>query len=244
MHHAAMSTDAAGVILALVEAGADRGTVNSAGVRAADLLGSNASLWDATDRVYGRVYRSLLPDSGRAETPLSRRFRDCGECPEMIVVPPGSFTMGSPESEEGRDDDEGPRHRVTVGWPFAVGAYEVTFAEWDECVRDGGCGGHEPEDEGWGRGRRPVINVSWDDAVAYAEWLSEETGWTYRLLSEAEWNTWRGRGRRRRGTGGKANWDSVVMRMALIGPQKPKWRAQLCRRPGAAPLSRTVGFWG
>ena len=114
-------------------------------------------------------------------------FRDCTECPQMVVIPAGSFTMGSPASEEGRDDDEGPQRRVTIAKPFAVGRFEVTFDEWDACVADGGCGGYRPEDEGWGRGRRPVINVSWHDAKAYLKWLSGKTGKDYRLLSEAEW---------------------------------------------------------
>ena len=89
-------------------------------------------------------------------------FRDCPTCPQMVVVPAGSFMMGSPASEEGSDEHERPQHRVTIGEPFAVGIYEVTFAEWDACVRDGGCGGHSPDDEGWGRGPRPVMNVGWE----------------------------------------------------------------------------------
>ena len=75
---------------------------------------------------------------------------------------------------------------MTIQRPFAVGKFEVTFAEWDACVAAGGCK-HQPGDEGWGRGRRPVINVSWHDAKEYAAWLSRKTGKTYRLLSEAEW---------------------------------------------------------
>ncbi|WP_420463598.1 formylglycine-generating enzyme family protein [Candidatus Palauibacter sp.] len=114
-------------------------------------------------------------------------FSDCSGCPQMVVVPAGTFTMGSPASEEGRRDDEGPQHSVTIGAPFAVGVYEVTFAEWDACVRTGGCGGYAPADEGWGRGNRPVINVSWDNAQTYVSWLSQQTGQRYRLLSEAEW---------------------------------------------------------
>lgn len=82
-------------------------------------------------------------------------------------------------------DDEGPLRRVVIGYSLAVGVYEVTFAEWDACVRAGGCS-HRPEDQGWGRGRHPVINVSWEDAQAYVSWLSRETGAEYRLLSEAE----------------------------------------------------------
>ena len=118
---------------------------------------------------------------------VGQRFRDCAECPEMVVVPAGSFLMGSPDAEEGRDEDEGPLHRVTFAAPFAVGIYEVTFDEWDACVADGGCGGHRPYDEGWGRGRRPVMNVNWEDAQLYVDWLSDRSGWRYRLLSEAEW---------------------------------------------------------
>ena len=115
------------------------------------------------------------------------RFRDCPECPEMAVVPAGSFLMGSPDTEQGRFDWEGPVHRVTIGSPFAVGVYEVTVAEWDACVVAGGCRGHRPDDEGWGSGRHPVINVSWRDAQRYVEWLSGRTGQRYRLPSEAEW---------------------------------------------------------
>ena len=104
----------------------------------------------------------------------------------MVVIPAGSFLMGSPEGEEGRLDREGPQHPVTIGAPFALGKYEVTFDEWDACVAAGGCE-HRPDDQGWGRGTRPVINVSWEDAHQYVAWLSGETGETYRLPSEAEW---------------------------------------------------------
>ena len=114
-------------------------------------------------------------------------FRDCEVCPEMVVAAPGIFLMGSPDTEAGRDDDEGPQHEVTIDYAFAVGVYEVTFDEWDACVRAGGCGGHEPIDWGWGRGTRPVIFVDWENAWTYADWLTEQTGEEYRLLSEAEW---------------------------------------------------------
>ena len=119
-------------------------------------------------------------------------IRDCEACPSVIVIPAGPFLMGSPESEtarsgEGGPGSERPQHEVTFAAPFAVGRYEVTFAEWDACVEAGGCGGYRPSDEGWGRGSRPVINVSWLDAKAYAEWLSGHTGESYRLLSESEW---------------------------------------------------------
>src|SRR5262249_52298601 len=107
------------------------------------------------------------------------------KCPEMVVVPPGSFTMGSTESERA-PETEGPQHRVTFSQPFAVGRFSVTFDEWDACVADGGCDGYLPPDNGWGRGIPPVINVSWDDAKRYVAWLGAKTGQRYRLLSEAE----------------------------------------------------------
>ncbi len=116
-----------------------------------------------------------------------RRFQDCPVCPELVAVPAGSFSMGSPESEEWRSANEGPQHRVTIPKAFAVGAYEVTFEEWDACAADGGCGGYRPRDRGWGRGRRPVIYVSWKDAQQYLDWLRQKTEKSYRLLSEAEW---------------------------------------------------------
>ncbi len=85
------------------------------------------------------------------------------------------------------DDDEPLPHRVTIPAAFAVAVFEATFAQWDACVAAGGCGGHRPDDRGWGRRGRPVIDVSWDDAQAYVAWLSRTTGRTYRLLTEAEW---------------------------------------------------------
>jgi len=114
-------------------------------------------------------------------------FKECANCPEMVVLPAGSFTMGSPTSEPGHSVDENPQHTVTIAQPFAIGRFEVTFDEWDACAADGGCNGYKPADEGWGRGRRPVINVSWDDAEAYIAWLSKKTGEPYRLPTGAEY---------------------------------------------------------
>ena len=114
-------------------------------------------------------------------------FQDCPGCPKLVVVPSGSFMMGSPKNEEGRSRNEDPMHEVSIGYQLAVGVYPVTFDEWDACMSDGGCGGHEPEDQGWGRETRPVINVNWDDAKMYVRWLSWKTGKGYRLLSESEW---------------------------------------------------------
>ena len=111
-------------------------------------------------------------------------LRDGGEGPEMVVVPAGCFQMGSPASETGRDDDE-PQHRVCLSRAFGIGTTEVTFADYDRFAR--ATGRELPNDRGWGRDRRPVINVSWQDATAYADWLSDQTGAEYRLPSEAEW---------------------------------------------------------
>ena len=99
-------------------------------------------------------------------------------------MPVGEFMMGSTEEEEGRFDEEGPRHRVTIGQRFAIGRYPVTFDEYDRFCEVMAI--RKTEDDGWGRGRRPVVNVSWQEARRYVAWLSLETGRTYRLPSEAE----------------------------------------------------------
>ena len=135
----------------------------------------------------------LVTTPGGAETPVTpaatptaplQTFQDCSDCPEMVVVPAGKFVMGS----EHDYDNEKPAHEVTISRSFAVGKFEVTFAEWQACVTAGGCASNKsPSDEGWGGGRRPVINVSWNDAKEYVTWLSGKTRQPYRLLTEAEW---------------------------------------------------------
>ena len=134
------------------------------------------------------------------------RFRDCAQCPEMVVVPAGSFMMGSPPHEQGRLDVEGPVHQVRIARPFAVGVYEVTVSEFgrfvegtghstgDSChLWTGKARGEMMQGFGWRNpgfeqgGDHPVACVNWDDARAYAQWLSRSTGERYRLLSEAEW---------------------------------------------------------
>jgi formylglycine-generating enzyme required for sulfatase activity len=147
--------------------------------------GKYASMARAAKRKLESAAKVEVPPVAREEYPTGKVFRDCGDCPEMVVIPPGQFVMGSPPGESGRDDDEGPPHIVTIAKPFAVGKHEVTFDEWNACVRDKACAG--ATDEGWGQGRRPVIHVNYDQAVGYAEWLSDKTGKKYRLLSEAEW---------------------------------------------------------
>ncbi|WP_096701307.1 bifunctional serine/threonine-protein kinase/formylglycine-generating enzyme family protein [Magnetospirillum sp. 15-1] len=111
-------------------------------------------------------------------------FRDAPGLPEMVVIPAGSFWMNAPD-----DDESGNRrkHLVTIDNQFALGKFDVTFAQWDACVADGGCKGYRPGDEGWGRGTQPVINVSTEDANNYASWISNKTGKHYRLPTEIEW---------------------------------------------------------
>lgn len=114
----------------------------------------------------------------------------------MVELPTGSYLMGAREGERPADDDptrpewteqaERPQVEVTIDHRLAIGKHEVTFEEWSRCVEAGGCD-HEPDDEGWGRGDRPVIQVSRSDARQYLAWLSERTGEVYRLPSEAEW---------------------------------------------------------
>ena len=113
------------------------------------------------------------------QTALEREYAG-----EMVDIPGGTFRMGDLSGEG--DEDERPVHAVTVP-AFRMGKYEVTFAQWDACVADGGCGGYRPDDEGWGKGNRPVINVSWDDAQLFIDWLNDKTDGKFRLPTEAEW---------------------------------------------------------
>jgi formylglycine-generating enzyme required for sulfatase activity len=141
--------------------------------------------------------RSVVPGSGAS-------FRDCPECPEMVVVPAGSFTMGSPLGEQGRDPSEGPQRRVTIARPFAIGKFEVTRGEFAAFVQETGwsvgdrCYTYEGAfGDRTGRSfrypgfqqddRHPVVCINWQEATAYVGWLSRKTGKTYRLLTEAEW---------------------------------------------------------
>lgn len=115
-----------------------------------------------------------------AATP--RTTRDCDDCPELTLIGAGSFEMGSNEMFE----FEKPVHAVTIANPFYIGTDEVTFAQWDVCVAEGGCS-HRPGDRNLGRGKRPVTDIHWNDANAYTVWLSYKTGRKYRLPTEAEW---------------------------------------------------------
>jgi formylglycine-generating enzyme required for sulfatase activity len=109
-------------------------------------------------------------------------FKDCPMCPEMSVIPSGTFLMGSIKGRK----RERPVTKITIPRPLAVGRYEVTFDQWDACFTDGGCS-KKPSDRGWGRGSRPIINILLTDIAEYVSWLSRKTGHLYRLPSESEW---------------------------------------------------------
>jgi formylglycine-generating enzyme required for sulfatase activity len=127
----------------------------------------------------------LTAEAERAKKALDS-FRECAKaCPEMIIIPSGTFTMGSPDHEVGRSSDEGPLRTVTIPKPFAVSKHLVTFDDWDACVAVGEC--PPVSASGFGRGGLPVINVNWKEAQHYAAWLSRMTNRHYRLLTEAEW---------------------------------------------------------
>jgi formylglycine-generating enzyme required for sulfatase activity len=111
-------------------------------------------------------------------------FKDCSDCPLMVALPPGKFSMGSAQNECDGDGSERPQHEVTIGKLFAISKFEVTYEEWDACAAAAAC----PQvPDHWGRGKMPAVNVSWNGAKQYAGWLSRVTGKEYRLPTEAEW---------------------------------------------------------
>lgn len=169
--------------------------------------------WYATVRPFlaAGVWPYVLTPAAEAALVPGQSFRECAPrqrhqdyCPDMVVVPAGTFAMGLPQTDNtvpaggsppsSRPSSTAsaletmrPQHRVTIATPFAVSKFELTFAEWDVCAANGGCNGYRPSDASWGREERPVVNVSWDDAQQYVAWLSKVTGKTYRLLTEAEY---------------------------------------------------------
>jgi formylglycine-generating enzyme required for sulfatase activity len=148
--------------------------------------------WLTVTRPYAaqQVWPYVLSAAREHELKPGDSFKECAQdCPEMVIVPAGSFMMGATEKEISVPGykSEIPQHTVTIAKPFAVSRYQLRFADWDSCVSGGGCNNYEPYDERWGHGQQPVVNVTWADAQRYVAWLSQVTGNGYRLLSEAEY---------------------------------------------------------
>ena len=128
------------------------------------------------------VFRAAEP-SLRTGQVFRDRMKNGTDGPEMVVIPAGKFRMGDIQGVGLKHEQ--PVHEVRIRRPFAASRYEITFDEYDEFAK--AIGRQLPDDEGFGRGRRPVIRVSWNEAVDYAAWLSQQTGKRYRLPTEAEW---------------------------------------------------------
>ena len=151
----------------------------------------------------GEHYRAAL-ELLAAMPSVGDVFRDCANCPEMVLIPSGTFRMGCLSGGDDCSGGERPVHEVSIQ-SFALSKHEVTFAEWDACTAAGGCGDYRPDDEGWGRGSRPVINVLWEEAQSFVAWLSDVTGHAYRLPTEAEWEY-----AARAGTETKYSWGNEI----------------------------------
>jgi formylglycine-generating enzyme required for sulfatase activity len=144
------------------------------------IVRSEESLTQAQDETELQCQSSIVLKEGKKI--FRHVLKDGGKGPEMVILPAGTFKMG--DIQGGGSDREKPVHEVSVA-RFAIGRYEVTFAEYDQFAK--ATGRIKPDDEGWGRGKHPVINVTWYDAKAYTEWLTEQTGKQYSLPSEAQW---------------------------------------------------------
>ena len=182
--------------------GLDNGATYYFLLTATDATGAERAVW-----TQARATPTLVPGFVVFRDALSGG----GEGPQMVVLPTGSFQMGSPSTETGRYSNEGPVRTVTISKRIAMGRYEVTFDDYDRFAD--ATGRTKPGDSGWGRGSRPVINVSWNEAKAYAAWLSAQTGKTYRLPSESEWEY-----AARAGTRTRYSWgDSISCSQARYG---------------------------
>jgi formylglycine-generating enzyme required for sulfatase activity len=148
------------------------------------LVGLESQLESMSTPTTGFPSQQIISNQARVPGDVFQdRLKDGGLGPEMVVIPKGRFQMG--DIQGGRGSNEKPVHWVDINYQFAMGKYEVTFVEYDKFAQ--ATGRKKPSDRGWGRGRRPVINVSWKDANAYTKWLSRQTNEKYRLPSEAEW---------------------------------------------------------
>jgi formylglycine-generating enzyme required for sulfatase activity len=153
-------------------------------------------------------------------------LKDGSQGPEMVVVPAGTFKMGDIEHNSGH---ETPVHIVRIPKPFAIGKYEITFEQYDRFAV--ATARQRPNDKDWGRGRQPVINVSWNDAAEYAKWLIVQTGERYRLPSESEWE-YAARG----GTETSYWWgDELKAAMANFAKSDSRWGGKQTSPVGSFP---------
>lgn len=164
---------------------------------------------------------------------VGESFRDCPACPEMVVIPAGTFMMGSDKTTDpDHDATEAPRHEVRIAKAFSVGKFEVTHDEWNACLKDGGC---QPlvSDRTTPTGNRPETHVTWNDAMNYVDWLSRKTGKAYRLLTEAEWEY-----AARAGTAGRFAFPLASYDLVRDG-KSPEY-AQLCAHANGADRTATA----
>ena len=200
--HLAARANALKIAHVLIKRGADREAKNKDGQTPLDLATQRGS-----QEVKELLEKQSLAKPRVEELKEPKVLQDCPECPKMVVVPPGSFDMGSPDWIEGPGNWSGPQHLVTIRKPFAVGVHEVTRGEYRRFVEETGhvteihpeygCQHYDGNDwhhpfnwhnPGYDQtDDHPVVCVGWHDAQAYVGWLSDKTAQDYRLLSEAEW---------------------------------------------------------
>ncbi len=169
-----------------------------------------------------------------------KTFKDCVDCPGMIVIPAATYWQGSDDSSKLALSMEKPRRLITIDEPFAVSTHEITMAQWDACFADEGCEA-QPSDNGWGRADRPVIMVSWNDAGQYVYWLSQKTGESYRLPSESEWEYFARAGEESEWPGGAP--ENVCKYANIAGAETGfRWQHTQCRDSLALGTTRVGSF--
>jgi formylglycine-generating enzyme required for sulfatase activity len=190
-------------------------------------------------QAFGRTEAQAVAAATRGAPVSERAFLDCKDCPLMVAVPAGGFSMGTTLY-----NDEQPPRAVTISRAFAVGVYTVTFAEWNACVTDGYCS--RADDWGWGQGTRPVINVSWNDVTGgdnpdrgFLAWLNKKTGGGYRLPSEAEWEY-----AARAGSTGRYAWGDQDARCSPVAPNGANFFNCLGRTEPVGTYAKAVNAFG